>query len=257
MSYIKLGFASLVSACLGGVASFIVVNPSTHLASSNQQTCRDIEAIAIQLRMENAQLLSDNHRLREVISANEQRAVFNKTTSTANPINPAHQNNTHRQNDTTNHDTTNNEKVRLDTSLQETTKNAIAASTRFNEWLKETYKKSPHFDLGHEMSNRFAQEQVDANWAPAREQTFMRLFSEDANLSGTALKDVQCRATQCQLNIGITNIEQANDITVKLTQILQTHDKNAFVIAAPDHQKGVTTLYIAKDENSFEFNESL
>lgn len=80
----------------------------------------------------------------------------------------------------------------------------------------------------------------------------MRLFSEQQKLSGYALTATQCRSTQCELTISITNTDQANQLLVDIASALQEQNQYPFMVATPDQQQGNTKIYVTKATESFD-----
>lgn len=126
-------------------------------------------------------------------------------------------------------------------------------STNFMRWLSQKTNSNPDFKLGMEMQSRFNAESIDPVWAPDQEKKIGDLFVENNDLSGLAFRDANCRTTQCQVSIGVADVDQANLIAEKMASVMA---KNHFlsVIAVPDIQNGVTTIYLLDDKNNFEFN---
>lgn len=124
---------------------------------------------------------------------------------------------------------------------------------KYMKWSMEQTKKTGDFSLGNEMQTRFNAESINQEWASAQEKKLAGLFVEKAELSGVALKDTKCRATQCQISIGVNNIEQANFIAEKFSK-LAAENKFMSVIAVPDITAGNTMLYVSSSDQGFEFN---
>jgi hypothetical protein len=130
----------------------------------------------------------------------------------------------------------------------------LHASENFNSWLVTGHKERGSFNLHDEMQRRFDAESVDHDWAEAQEQEYLTLFSQSPELAGLALRETQCRTRQCALTISISDINQANELLEKMTKTLQQKKQYPLIIATPDEKQGITTLYIGKEANSFEFN---
>lgn len=131
---------------------------------------------------------------------------------------------------------------------------ALHKSESFGKWLTSAYKETANFDLHKEMQRRFDAEAIDPEWAEAQERQYLTLFSQDPELAGLALRETQCRTQQCALTISISDINQANELLEKMTKTLQQSHHYPMIVAIPDEQQGVTTLYIGKEADSFEFN---
>lgn len=127
-------------------------------------------------------------------------------------------------------------------------------SLNFTQWLGRATEKDKNFSLRETMQNRFNSESIDQAWAEPQEQQYTSLFSQDQQLADYALTSTQCRTTQCELSFHITNLDQANQLVEALAKSLQAKGQYPLIIATPDQQQGITRLYIANDENSFEFD---
>jgi hypothetical protein len=134
------------------------------------------------------------------------------------------------------------------------TQQLMRTAERFNNWLTNAQQTTPDFNLNQEMQTQFDAEAIDSHWAETQEQEYLSLFSESTELSGLALRDAQCRTQQCAITIGITNIEQANQLVEQISKALLKRKKYPMIIAAPDEQQGTTKLYIGKYDSSFEIN---
>ncbi|MEN0039091.1 MAG: hypothetical protein AAGC78_18580 [Cellvibrio sp.] len=188
------------------------------------------------------QLQSENDQLRALIS--QQQYTAEHTPSVAKKINLP-------QNDAAPIDA-----HQLDNSDAEShPSEQPMAENEFSRWMTQANKASTNFDLGAEMQRRFEAEPIDQQWAEKQEQEYLSLFTENKELAGVAFRDSQCRSKQCAISIGITDIEQANQLVEKVSSALQAQKKYSLIVAAPDPQQGVTKLYIGKDAQSFGFNE--
>ena len=133
-------------------------------------------------------------------------------------------------------------------------KQVLQTSEKFSSWLANAHRETGSFNLHKEMQRQFAAEDIDPSWAEAQEQEYLTLFSQSPELAGLALRETRCRTQQCALTISISDINQANELLGKMSDTLKAQNKYPMIIATPDEQQGVTTLYIGKDTNSFEFN---
>lgn len=133
-------------------------------------------------------------------------------------------------------------------------KQVLQASEKFSSWLKNAHKATGDFNLHEEMQRRFDAEDIDPNWAEVQEQKYLALFSQSPELAGLALRETRCRTQQCALTISISDINQANELPGKLSEVFKEQNKYPMIVATPDEQLGITTLYISREINSFEFN---
>lgn len=130
----------------------------------------------------------------------------------------------------------------------------FAPSENFSRWLEQKNTSSPDFNLDDEMRRRFDAEEIDPDWAETQASEYASLFIDSEELSGFAFKDAQCKSTQCAISVGITNIEQANQLVEKISTVLKHQQQYPLIISVPDTQRGTSTVYIGKGTNSFEFN---
>ena len=129
-------------------------------------------------------------------------------------------------------------------------------SRAFRRW-RSAFENDKEVVIDQELARRFKREEIDFNWALEHEKKLLNLFFQNPNLNGLALKDVQCRTTQCRIMISISNIEQANASVNRLSEALKQNDEGlspAMIITALDQKEGLTTLYISRNKNSFNFN---
>ncbi len=133
-------------------------------------------------------------------------------------------------------------------------KELLRTAEKFSNWLANSHKTTGSFDLHKEMQQRFDAENIDTNWAETQEQDYLTMFSQNPELAGIALRETQCRTRLCALTISIRDLDQANELMGKMSQTLKAQHKYPMIIATPDEQQGVTTLYIEREANSFEFN---
>ena len=124
----------------------------------------------------------------------------------------------------------------------------------FNKWMVDELTKSPSFSVGDAMQKKFDAEPVEANWAQQQQNNWSDAFSKKPELAGIALIDTKCHSTTCQLSIGFTDIEQANKIAQQISQSVAAEGKYSSIIASPDQQKGITTLYISNEEEGLKLN---
>lgn len=130
----------------------------------------------------------------------------------------------------------------------------LRPSENFSNWLANSHKEKGSFNLHEEMQRRFAAESIDPDWAETQEQEYLTLFSQNPELAGLALRETQCRTQQCALTISIGDIDHANALLEKMTKTLQEKNRHPLIVATPDEQQGITTLYIGRDDSSFDFN---
>lgn|GEM_PF-1458907 len=123
----------------------------------------------------------------------------------------------------------------------------------FRHWITDTIN-NPNLRIEQEIKNRFDAEVVNTTWATQEEQKVMKLFSENSELQGSALKDVKCHSSICEIAISATNIDQANQQFDKTNKALQSLYQRLSIISTPDLEKSVNNLYVTLGEEGFNFN---
>lgn len=123
----------------------------------------------------------------------------------------------------------------------------------FRHWITDT-AKNPNLHIEQEIKKRFDAESINSVWAAQEEQKVMKLFSESAELQGSALKDVKCRSSICEIAISATDIDQANLQFDKTNKALQSLSQTVSIISAPNLEKSVTNLYVTLGDEGFNFN---
>jgi hypothetical protein len=122
------------------------------------------------------------------------------------------------------------------------------------DWIADSQKSNKHFNLNEALSNHFEQESRDPVWAEQQENHYRQLFNNSEELRDIALRNTQCRTSQCEITVGIINSEQSNQLHQKISAALAHGEKPISIMVATDEQQGVAKLYISDSENSFEFN---
>ncbi len=121
-------------------------------------------------------------------------------------------------------------------------------------WITEAQSTDNQFNLNAELEHHFEQENRDIAWAERQEGYYRQIFSEQDELQGIALRDTQCRSTQCAITIGIANIEQSNQLIQTISKSLAANGQPVAIMIAADERAGTSKLYISNNENSFDFN---
>lgn len=146
--------------------------------------------------------------------------------------------------------------VTTDDSIEDVSKDYLAKGNEFHQWMLANIGKQD-FDINAEMESRFEAEDIDFGWANDEENKLYSLFDNNRLLAGLALKDALCRSTQCQIKIAISDIEQANDVVQQLSEAINSAsdgEQPVMIIATPDQAYGVTTLYVSRGKDSFNFH---
>lgn len=121
-------------------------------------------------------------------------------------------------------------------------------------WILKSQTADSNFDLNNELLTHFEQEVRDTAWAEQQENYYRHLFSTQEQLQGIALRDAQCRSTQCEITIGISNIEQSNQLLQTISSSLTADGQAVAIMIAADERSGTSKFYISNSENSFDFN---
>jgi hypothetical protein len=120
----------------------------------------------------------------------------------------------------------------------------------FGAWAMDSQKANRNFDVNSELSQRFAQESRDPVWAEQQENHYQQLFSNQEELRDFALRNAECRSTQCEVTVSVSNSEQSQQLLQTMSRALQ----GSVVLVATDEKSSTSKLYIGRDEKSFEFN---
>lgn len=126
-------------------------------------------------------------------------------------------------------------------------------ASSFTNWLTKNQQEKPWFDLGVEMEGRFESEEKNIAWADEEESQIQTLFGQEQSLSGIALKSANCKSTQCQLKVGVADLEQANQIAMAISQTLSGKNFSQVIIDSRIKQ-GETILYVTRNPKGFELN---
>lgn len=130
------------------------------------------------------------------------------------------------------------------------------------EEMREIYKLEQKIasgeleDIYKQLEDRYQAETVDSEWATDYSNNLQKLFAEDVTLSNYALQNIDCKQTQCKMTVYITDINQANSLVDSLDAALQDNEYDLAPLSAfnnPDIEKGVTHLYIMREEYGFNF----
>ena len=120
----------------------------------------------------------------------------------------------------------------------------------FGNWLMKSQSANSQFNLNDELAHRFEQEARDPIWAEQEENRYQQLFNTQDEFREFALRDAQCRNTQCEITVSTANSEQSYLLLQAINNALQDTE----VLVATDEQRGISKLYINSDKKGFEFN---
>lgn len=144
---------------------------------------------------------------------------------------------------------------RLNRDLQETksqlqeAKHELALAEIKHKFTTEKDSSS----LFRQIEDKFEVEPVDLDWAPMREHELSNLFIENDKLAEIAVKNMECRSDQCKIVLAATHLEDANKHFESLFQALGDSGGYVSLVASPDVQQNMTTLYVSREGRDFEF----
>ncbi|WP_049629390.1 hypothetical protein [Cellvibrio sp. pealriver] len=144
---------------------------------------------------------------------------------------------------------------RLNRDLQET-KSQLQAAKRelaLAEIKQKFTAEKDSSSLFRQIEDKFEVEPVDLEWAPRRENELSNLFIENDKLAEIAVKNMECRSDQCKIVLAATHLEDANKHFESLFQALGDSGGYVSLVASPDVQQNMTTLYVSREGRDFEF----
>lgn len=142
----------------------------------------------------------------------------------------------------------------LQTQLQQLEmEKQLRKASAFSDWVLQAQQENPDFNLNQTLAQQFEHETRDPQWADEQENNYRNLFSESVDLADFALKDSQCKTSQCELTVSIGNLEQSDQLLEKMNKVLAANNKKAALVIAADAQTGTSKLYISENPESFEF----
>ena len=120
----------------------------------------------------------------------------------------------------------------------------------FDNWIMRSQSSNGQFNLNDELAHRFEQEARDPIWAEQEENHYQQLFSTRDEFREFALRDAQCRNTQCEVTVSTANPEQS----LQLLQAINSTREDTEVLVVTDEKSGINKLYISSNKKGFEFN---
>lgn len=231
----------IITAVLGGIwlgQSFDIKNKvgtSQPVIASSENIASQSSAF-IQLQQQIHQLRDENHQLKKQLQIN---AIHSSSAQPAN-IEVAGADATAKK-----------LTARLQTLEME--KQQRKATDVIN-WIVQSQNTNHNFDLNNELLARFEQENHDPVWAEQQESQYRQLFSNNKELQGIALRNTQCRSSQCEITIGISSTEQSNQLLQTMNKVLSDGDHPVAIMVATDERSGTSKFYISNNEDSLNFN---
>lgn len=95
----------------------------------------------------------------------------------------------------------------------------------------------------NKLSTDFDSEKRDTFWSEQQETKLRAAISQDAELSGIAVRDIECKTSQCKISVFSGNAEQNQEIFEKLTRSVSKLYQNASYYSNPLENDGVKTIY--------------
>lgn len=121
-------------------------------------------------------------------------------------------------------------------------------------WITQSQKSNRTFDLNNKLLRRFEHQNRDPAWAEQQENHYRQLFASNNELRGIALRNTECRSDQCEVTVGIENLEQSNQLLQTMNKTLANSENPVAIMVATDERTGISKFYISNNEDSFEFN---
>lgn len=93
------------------------------------------------------------------------------------------------------------------------------------------------------ISTEFNNENKDIFWSEQQETQLRTAINQDTELSGIAIRDIECKTSQCKISVFSGNLEQNQEIFEKLTRSIGKLYKNPSYYADPLESNGIKTIY--------------
>jgi hypothetical protein len=93
------------------------------------------------------------------------------------------------------------------------------------------------------ISTDFNNENEDIFWSEQQEAQLRAAINQDTELSGIAIRDIECKTSQCKISVFSGNLEQNQEIFEKLTRSIGKLYKNPSYYADPLESNGIKTIY--------------
>ena len=95
----------------------------------------------------------------------------------------------------------------------------------------------------NKLSTDFDSEKKDIFWSEQQEIKLRTAISQDAELSDIAIRDIECKTSQCKISVFSANAEQNQDVFEKLTRSVSKLYQNASYYSNPLENDGIKTIY--------------
>lgn len=93
------------------------------------------------------------------------------------------------------------------------------------------------------ISSDFNNENEDIFWSEQKEAQLRAAINQDTELSGIAIRDIECKTSQCKVSVFSGNLEQNQEIFEKLTRLIGKLYKNPSYYTDPLERNGIKTIY--------------
>ncbi|HEY0894799.1 MAG TPA: hypothetical protein VGE32_17180, partial [Cellvibrio sp.] len=93
------------------------------------------------------------------------------------------------------------------------------------------------------INDEFDNEKKDVFWSEQEEEKLRTAINQDKELSDIAIRDIECKTSQCKISVFSGNADQNQMIFEKLTRSLSTLYQNPTYYSNPLENNGVKTIY--------------
>lgn len=108
--------------------------------------------------------------------------------------------------------------------------------------LKEKIGNNLH-KYAAEITDDFHNEKKDIFWSEQEEIKLRTAINQDTGLSDIAIRDIECKTSQCRISVFSGNAEQNQEIFEKLTRSISKLYQNASYYSNPLESNGIKTIY--------------
>ena len=95
----------------------------------------------------------------------------------------------------------------------------------------------------NKLSADFDSEKKDIFWSEQQEIKLRTAISQDAELSDIAVREIECKTSQCKISVFSGNAEQNQEVFEKITRSVSKLYQNANYYSNPLENDGVKTIY--------------
>lgn len=110
-------------------------------------------------------------------------------------------------------------------------------------------------DSVNSFEQRFLSQSVDANWGPSQEQKLRGLFSSSLASKSLSVVGNECKRSLCRVTFISSSLDEDQSITSALNEAFYSDITNTTLgsyYAKRDVNSGLTYVYVARDEKSFQ-----